>query len=110
MTAATIKAQARTTDLASRYGGEEFCILLTETGAEQAPIFAERLRLAVEQTECPLDRDEVLRVTCSLGIAPYEKGIFDTVGFIRRADKALYRAKHTGRNRVCIYDPALDES
>jgi diguanylate cyclase (GGDEF)-like protein len=88
--AATIGAQLRETDLAFRYGGEEFLLLLPEIGMETCLQVAEKLRLAVAE-----DTD----VTVSMGVASYRPG--STIdGMIRQADKALYQAKLQGRNRV----------
>lgn len=88
--AATIRTQLRETDLAFRYGGEEFLLLLPEIGVKTGLQVAEKLRLSVaEETD----------VTISLGVVSYRPG--STVeGMIRQADKALYQAKLEGRNRV----------
>ncbi|WP_338072056.1 diguanylate cyclase [Billgrantia bachuensis] len=88
----------RSTDLLARWGGEEFAILLQDTSAQGASIFAERLRQQVAET-----RLHGLAVTISLGIAEYRRGE-SPEEMLTRADSALYRAKRAGRNRVGIAD------
>lgn len=96
---ATLVGQTlRSTDLLARWGGEEFAILLQDTTAQGASIFAERLRQQVAET-----RLHGLAVTISLGIAEYRRGD-DPEAILARADSALYRAKRSGRNRVGIAD------
>lgn len=90
MLAGIIRTQLRETDLAFRYGGEEFLLLLPEIDRETGQQVAEKLRLAVE-----VDTD----ITISLGVTAYRAGA--TIdGMIREADEALYMAKQQGRNRV----------
>lgn len=90
----TIKTQCRTMDKIGRYGGDEFLIVLPETGLEKAVVLARRLMEAVES----LASDKTGKVTVSMGIAQLEEG--ETVSaFIERADDKLYAAKRAGRNR-----------
>lgn len=88
-------------DLLVRYGGEEFAILLPNTGIEDARLLADRLRCLVAETE--IRSNEVsLSVTISAGIAPASDGqALETL--INEADRALYLAKKLGRNRVEVY-------
>ncbi len=90
---------ARSTDLLARFGGEEFCAVLPETDLAGGQRFAERLVREVGEHAVPYE-DKELRITVSVGVASFpEHG--DTVDkLIRVADKALYRAKSAGRNRV----------
>ena len=100
MVASIIKEHLRESDIPSRYGGEEFAILLPFTKIEEAKIVGERLRKAVEETPIPIDKRNI-NVTISMGLAefnPEETG----EELFKRADKALYNAKESGRNRVCI--------
>ncbi len=93
----------RKTDIASRYGGEEFAFILPETKLSRAADVASRLRKRVEDHEFP-GQEVPLRITISLGIAEYDiNRDLDAGMFIKRADRALYRAKRSGRNRVGIY-------
>lgn len=88
-------------DIAARFGGEEFVVLLPETGSQGAQMLAERLRAAVESMRIRrADNGEAIStVTASFGVATYRKD--DSIKFlIERADKALYQAKSDGRNRV----------
>lgn len=99
--ASRIAANVRGIDLACRYGGEEFVVVMPDTDVAAAFNVAERLRHEVEVTPIAISRDPgKLRVTVSMGIAKSE-GAEDTAeGLLYRADQALYRAKRTGRNRV----------
>lgn len=98
----TIKESVRQIDLLGRYGGEEFSIILTETDKEQAKFAAERIRHAVESKYIRV-YDEDLRVTVSIGISTYPSDGREMGVLIDNADSALYRAKQTGRNKVCIF-------
>lgn len=97
MVSFTTKGLVRITDSAFRYGGEEFCILLPETTAENAVNLAERLRRKIEANRAVRG----LSVTISLGITGYnsQKTPED---FIDRADSMLYKSKENGRNRVTL--------
>ena len=88
-------------DSVGRYGGEEFLIVLPGCDGENAAVLAERLRLGV--CSAPMDTPEgVIAVTISLGVAVSCGGDSDAGALIRAADRALYRAKDKGRNRVEI--------
>jgi len=96
------RQSSRSIDVLCRYGGEEFLILLPNTALEAAARFAERLRRNVENT--PLHTDEgPLRVTVSIGVAQLRNDS-NLKSLIERADRALYAAKHAGRNRVQTAD------
>lgn len=87
----------------ARFGGEEFIVLLAETNVEEAWQFAERLRQAILETVVVCDKQAV-RVSASLGIAFFRPEVDATAdAIIDRADKALYQAKHEGRNRTIIF-------
>jgi len=100
--AKTIKETIRQIDLMGRYGGEEFSVILTETDKQQARLAAERIRQAVESKEIRV-YDENLKVTISSGISTFPDDAQQMQALIDRADLALYQAKETGRNRVCMY-------
>jgi diguanylate cyclase (GGDEF)-like protein len=97
----------RPTDILARYGGEEFVITLPETDSDHARVVAERLREAVADLSIPIDGGK-LQFTVSIGVSTYARGEpLDQA--IERADQALYRAKHNGRNRVEA-DGALEQN
>ena len=98
---ARIGANVRGIDLACRYGGEEFVVVMPDTDISFAYTVAERLRRCVETTAFEISRDpKRLNITISIGIASSE-GESDTAdALLHRADQALYRAKRDGRNRV----------
>jgi diguanylate cyclase (GGDEF)-like protein len=99
MSGACLKA-LRPTDLLARYGGEEFIITLTHTDQPGAAKVAERLREAVTQIELPTDQG-VLKFTISIGVSTFfKRSLLEEI--IARADQALYQAKTSGRNRVCL--------
>lgn len=100
-TAASIAARIRKTDSIGRLGGEEFGLLLPETGAAEALVMAERIRSAIGTM--PLDVLDGRPVTLSLGVTQYAPGESRDDWFTR-ADAALYRAKHAGRNRCDLAD------
>jgi diguanylate cyclase (GGDEF)-like protein len=89
----------RSTDIAARFGGEEFAVLLPElAGAPEAVMAAEKVRTAVEQASFP----EVGRITVSIGVSLASPEDADVRPLIDRADAALYEAKRGGRNAVVL--------
>lgn len=99
-----IKFNLRQPDIAGRYGGEEFALILPETDQEGAECFAERIRTVVEQQ--PLKcLDQTVQVTVSLGIAPWTAVYQEPAQWLDAADQALYAAKRGGRNRVVVAPP-----
>jgi diguanylate cyclase (GGDEF)-like protein len=96
-----IRASIRSADVAARYGGEEFLAYLPETAPPGATLAAERLRTAIEAHLFALD-GATLRITISIGIAVCPAHGRDFTSLVRRADRALYRAKESGRNRTCF--------
>jgi diguanylate cyclase (GGDEF)-like protein len=95
--AAALREEVRGVDTASRYGGEEFAIILPQAGPEGALGVAERLRSRIERTEVP----GVGCITASLGVATFPLNASSRELLVTTADRALYQAKRTGRNRVC---------
>ncbi|MFZ2493528.1 MAG: diguanylate cyclase [Thermoanaerobaculia bacterium] len=100
----------RSTDLVARYGGEEFAVMMPETVASDGLAFAEKIRALIEQTLIETQAGP-LQVTVSIGVAtvPHRR-IHSAKQLIVAADKALYAAKHNGRNQVCFdrrRDPAM---
>ena len=105
MVAETLKKQIKGKDTATRYGGEEFCVLLPETEIQNAWSVAENIRRTIERMSIKRakDKQEICRMTISIGIARYQPGEAIT-DFIGRADNALYESKNTGRNKVTARD------
>ncbi|HEX8559294.1 MAG TPA: sensor domain-containing diguanylate cyclase [Pyrinomonadaceae bacterium] len=92
-----LREEVRGVDTAARYGGEEFAIILPQAGAEGAQAVAERLRSRIERTEVP----GVGCITASLGVATFPGDASSRELLVTSADRALYVAKRSGRNRVC---------
>jgi two-component system cell cycle response regulator len=99
-----LKASIRDNDIACRYGGEEFAILLPHTNIEEARIMTERFRELVGSYNF-VHNEAHMNVTVSIGIAQYQSGKEKSSGMlIEQADVALYQAKEDGRNRSIIFD------
>ncbi len=104
MVAQTMRKRLRPSDMVARYGGEEFIILLPHTALSEAQVVAERLRKGVEQCQVSAEQGQELPpVTISIGVAPWRNGEA-LEEMVEAADKALYRAKANGRNRVELRD------
>src|SRR5215475_12632969 len=96
-----IAANVRGIDLACRYGGEEFVVVMPDTDLSFAYSISERLRHSIETTPVKISRaPNALNITISIGIAGLENGDASAEALLRRADQALYRAKRSGRNKV----------
>ncbi len=96
----------RGSDMAVRYGGEEFLLVLTDTGAEAALKVAEKIRAEVEATKIPLPGG-VLQKTISIGVAEFPTDADTFWQVVKYADVALYKAKSSGRNRVVRFLPEM---
>lgn len=104
ITAHALKAALRSADVACRYGGEEFCILLPQTSLSEAGVIAERVRQLVAEKEYPFGKSQPLgNVTVSIGISTLGKNIDTGDKVIASADRALYTAKANGKNRIEFY-------
>ncbi|WP_417781241.1 diguanylate cyclase [Stutzerimonas xanthomarina] len=101
-TAELVRQSMRDADIAGRYGGEEFVVLLPDTDSEGALTFAERLRQSIEAHEVVHDGHSI-RFTVSLGIADLSEPTSGYAQLIERADNALYSSKAAGRNQVTLY-------
>jgi diguanylate cyclase (GGDEF)-like protein len=101
--AGIIKKATRETDVAGRYGGEEFAIMLPDTPVANVEFVSERIRRLVEK--CTVVYDEIdISFTISIGIAGFKQTHADSTQWLDSADKALYQAKESGRNRVIVAD------
>lgn len=100
---ALCRSTLRNVDVIGRMGGEEFAVLLPETGADQAVEVAERLRAAIAAAHVTLSGGLPLHFTVSLGVTSLVERDANIDMLLNQADQALYRAKSEGRNRVCRY-------
>ena len=102
--AQVIKANTRILDVVSRYGGEEFAVILPETDVASAKIVAERIRSAVQETYFPVSNEQPpVHVTVSIGLATCPQDANEINELIEMADKALYYSKETGKNKVSVW-------
>lgn len=107
ITAHCLKSALRSADVACRYGGEEFGILLPQTPLAEAGVIAERMRKRVAETSYPHGRTQPLgRVSISIGVSTFGKNVDTSERIIAAADRALYNAKSKGKNQIEFY---LDE-
>ena len=102
--ARALAGSIRTTDMLCRYGGEEFCILLPNTGLADACAIAERARSTIETGASSAIRDmQVKKITSSFGVASLTDGASGIQELIDQADQALYASKEAGRNQVTVW-------
>ncbi|MCP5106557.1 MAG: GGDEF domain-containing protein [bacterium] len=105
-----MKEVFRSSDILAKYGGDEFVIILPNSDKIGAFLGAERIREAVENEPFPGGKHQPMgKMTLSLGIASYPEHGADTEEILGRADKAMYFAKQTGRNKTVIYSEDLEE-
>jgi diguanylate cyclase (GGDEF)-like protein len=103
-----VQTELRSTDVFARYGGDEFVLLLPDTGVRGAREVAERIRRAVEATGLEVPGD-LVPTTVSLGVASYPDDGCDLPLLLDKADKAMYRSKQAGRNRSTHLDKELPD-
>jgi diguanylate cyclase (GGDEF)-like protein len=96
-----LQATLRASDFVGRYGGEEFLILLPDTGRDEARVVAEKIRAAISTIVIAIEQP----ITASLGCAVFPEDAGDPETLFRAADRALYAAKANGRNRVEVSVP-----
>ena|GEM_PF-366582 len=102
--AKTLGSVLRVDDFCARIGGEEFCLIMTDTSSHHYPTVLERMRARAESGRFALDNGDVLSITISIGVAHRHPGEAMQAVF-RRADDALYQAKRAGRNRIWVAPP-----
>lgn len=100
--ARAIRDTVRSMDVVSRYGGEEFSVILPHTSKKESVIIAERIRKEVEALKSP-SNDLMEYPTVSIGIAEFPDDAGNIDDLLHKADSAMYRAKRTGKNRVVLY-------
>ena len=105
--ARVLLTNCRSIDIPCRYGGEEFTVILPETGKEEAMTFAERIRSIVEGLRIEYE-DSTIRISLSGGVCSVPGlDVQDASGMVEMADIALYHAKKSGRNSVAFYDASM---
>ncbi len=97
-----LKQNTRSSDVASRWGGDEFVLLAPDTDSKSAYILAERIRYQVEHC-LPKVAGQELTITISVGLAAYPGSVSCVTELLKRADDAMYNAKGLGKNQVCVY-------
>lgn len=103
--ATTLKYMLRESDIIARVGGEEFAIIFPSTNLEGAYKISEKIREKVENLEIKIKEKTPIKFTISIGLSVFDKKVDKTTETIaKRADKALYEAKNSGRNRVVIFN------
>ncbi|MDX6271932.1 MAG: hypothetical protein QOD28_3155 [Acidobacteriota bacterium] len=111
ITAQCLKSALRSADVASRYGGEEFSILLPQTSATEALVIAERIRSRVEKSSYPHGESQPHgAITVSIGISAFGPKLETPTSIIGAADHALYVAKSRGKNCVVSYVPPVNNT
>ncbi len=100
-TATIVNETLRDTDIAGRFGGDEFVLILVQTPLSVGMQVAERIRSKIEKTKVHVKKNQFVRFTVSIGICQLNNKIKNSHKFIAQADKAMYRAKKEGLNRVC---------
>jgi diguanylate cyclase (GGDEF)-like protein len=99
-----LMTRARTTDYVCRYGGEEIAVILVETNITEAQFIAEELRILIEKEPFLIEDGRYVSITVSIGVSAYREEAKDAALMVSNADNALYRAKESGRNRVCVFE------
>jgi two-component system cell cycle response regulator len=99
------RQEVRGIDSAARFGGDEFALILPKAYAEGALLVGERLRASIQEIEIP----GFGHLSASLGIATFPSHGASRAELVSAADAALYSAKRSGRNRVCIYEPGPND-
>jgi len=97
-----LKNSLRSTDIIARYGGDEFVVLLPETGSNKAIIVGERVRTAIENMPLKISGEDIF-ITVSIGIASFPEHAIEIKEVICKADEALYKSKEEGKNRSTVF-------
>lgn len=98
------KSLLRREDIIARVGGEEYVVLLPNTSGKAAKFIAEKIRMSIDSSYITGDWSGRINPKISLGIATYTEGDSDFYEIYSRSDKALYQAKATGRNKICMHE------
>lgn len=103
----TIKSNVRSTDIVARYGGEEFVVLLKDAGENEALMIAEKIRISVEKLRI---KGLKTNITVSTGVSIFPNHSKFKEDLVEKADQALYYAKETGRNKVCLWNYKMEDA
>lgn len=98
------KSLLRKEDIIARVGGEEYVVLLPNTDSKAAQLIAEKIRVSIDSSSITGDWLGEIKPKVSLGISTYTEGDSDFYEIYSRSDKALYQAKSTGRNKICLHE------
>jgi diguanylate cyclase (GGDEF)-like protein len=101
-----VRDATRTIDVGARYGGDELALILVETGSDGAATVGERLREQARDTEVPLRDGGTMGVTISVGVATIPDSAYDLESLVDGADRALLRAKRSGKNQIRVAPPS----
>jgi diguanylate cyclase (GGDEF)-like protein len=101
-----IEQETRESDISARFGGEEFVILLQDCNVKDAFVVSEKIRVCIQNTAVTIHNNIEIKFTISIGLAQFDKKLDqDNLEYtLKRADNALYKSKHLGRNRTTIGD------
>ncbi|UCD04640.1 MAG: diguanylate cyclase [candidate division WOR-3 bacterium] len=99
-TADIIKSHLHSSDIIARYGGDEFCVALTNTSVPKARAVATKIRREIADKVFSADGSKEFQVTCSIGLTQFHKEMESTLEVLKLADQALYKAKKAGRNQI----------
>jgi len=106
-----LQQNTRDVDTVFRYGGEEFSVIIPEVSKGEAYAMAERVRRVIQEHVFPYEEDQPSgNLTVSIGVANLPDDAYEGDELVDKADRALYRAKHSGRNQACMYSPEEDAS
>lgn len=97
-----LRKEVRPGDIVSRYGGEEFAIILPKSSAEDSVAVAHRIRREIAIQPIRISSEDRIHLTASLGLATFPSDVKSEESLLRKADQALFQAKKLGRNRVCL--------
>ncbi|MCX7725652.1 MAG: diguanylate cyclase [Chitinispirillaceae bacterium] len=106
--ATLIRKNSREVDICGRYGGEEF-LIITNLTEENATLFAKKLHNAIRKHQF-FHKNKKVKVTVSIGVTGYDRGIKSKNELIERADKAMYKAKREGKDRICVWKELYREN
>jgi diguanylate cyclase (GGDEF)-like protein len=108
--AQVLRDTARATDFVARYGGEEFTVGMVDTNSKGAEQMAERVRKRMEATVVTRIGGRDLKITLSIGVSSFPEDTKNAADLVTMADNALYQAKRSGRNKVCLFREIKDQT